>query len=81
MKYTRKGQKPPKLEKYKIYVYRFFADGTLSNAKPCAECTRWMQMAACVGIKYDIYYTDENSTLSKYCKRNPTRYQPYVTYF
>lgn len=66
-----------------MYIYRFFADGTLSNAKPCAECSRWMQIATCVGIHYDIYYTNENSSLSRYQKlqSHPTRYQPYVTYF
>lgn len=72
-----------KSKKYKIYIYRFFSDGTLSNAKPCAECSRWMKIATCVGIKYDIYYTNEHSSLSRYSHshHSPTRYQPYVTYF
>lgn len=80
MKKREKREKREKFQKYKIYIYRFFADGTLSNAKPCAECSRWMNMATCVGIKYDIYYTNEHSNLSR-SPSSPTRYQPYVTYF
>ena len=71
------------MEKYQIYIYRFFADGTLSNAKPCAECSRWLEIVSCIGVKYDIYYTNEESCLVRYRSNKDfcNQYQPYTTYF
>jgi len=70
-----------KRTKYKMYIYRFYADGTMSNAKPCAECTRWMKIAECLGVIYDVYYTDENASLTKYKHDCSHQYLPYSTYW
>ena len=75
-----KREKREKKEKYKLYIYRFYSDGTLSNSKPCAECSRWLILAEAVGITYQIYYTDEHSDLQPY-HYDCIQYLPYNTYF
>lgn len=70
----------PKQKKYKLYIFRFFADGTRSNAKPCAECSRWMSLVKCLGIHYEIYYTDEYEKITSY-KFDCNHYLPSGTYF
>jgi hypothetical protein len=72
--------KHEKKEKCKLYIYRFYADGTLSNSKPCAECSRWLTLAEWVGVIYQIYYTNEKSILQPY-HYDCTQYLPHHTYF
>ena len=69
-----------KAEKYKLYIYRFYSDGTVSNSKPCAECSRWLLLAEYVGVIYEIYYTDEHSNIQPY-QYDCIQYLPYNTYF
>lgn len=69
-----------KHKKYKLYVYRFLSDGELSNAKPCAECSRWMYIASLIGVDYDVYYTDDDKKLKSYDFMS-THYVPKHTYF
>lgn len=69
-----------KREKCKLYVFRFISDGKLANAKPCAECSRWIRLASTVGIDYDIYYTDDNQELKPY-QYDCNHYLPADTYF
>ena len=69
-----------KKKKYKLYVYRFLSDGSVCNAKPCAECSRWMYVASMMGIHYEIYHTDDDKTL-KLFDYNCTHYIPKTTYF
>lgn len=61
-----KNQKKYKKLKFRMYIYRFFDNGTKSLAKPCSECTRWFMIASYLGIHYDIYYTDEDTFLKEY---------------
>ncbi len=67
--------------KFKFYVYRFLSTGELANAKPCAECTRWMSVAHSIGIIYDVYYTDDDQQLKYYDGEDSTHYIPKHTYF
>lgn len=67
-------------KKYKMYVFRFFSTGECSNAKPCAECTRWISIALHLGVHYEIYYTAEDSTLSRF-SGDCNHYSPLTTYF
>ena len=69
-----------KKQKYKMYVFRFFTSGQCCNAKPCAECTRWMWIARRLGVQYDIYYTTEEEQLSQF-KGDSNGYSPVTTYF
>lgn len=66
--------------RYKIYVYRFTSEGKLCNARPCAECTRWVYVSEMLGIYYDIYYTDDDENLKIY-DFHSTQYVPKDTYF
>lgn len=66
--------------RYKIYVYRFTAAGKICNARPCAECTRWVYVAEMLGIYYDIYYTDDDEKLKTFDYFS-TQYVPKDTYF
>lgn len=75
-----KNGKNGKKKKYKMYIFRFFADGTRSNAKPCAECSRWMSLAKCLGIHYEIYYTNEKEQITEY-QFDCNHYLPSGTYF
>lgn len=79
-KLKNKIKKQIKSKKYKLYVYRFLSDGDISNAKPCAECSRWMYVASIIGIDYDVYYTDDDKTLKSYDYMS-THYVPKHTYF
>lgn len=69
-----------KTQKYKMYIYRFLSDGEISNAKPCAECSRWIYIASMIGIKYDINYTDNDGNLKSF-DYDCTHYVPKHTYF
>lgn len=69
-----------KREKCKLYVYRFISDGRLANAKPCAECSRWIQMASCVGIDYEVCHTDDDQNVHTY-NYDCNHYLPADTYF
>ncbi len=69
-----------KKQKYKMYIYRFLSDGEVSNAKPCAECSRWVYVASMLGINYDIYYTNEKGNLEEFTY-DCTHYVPKHTYF
>jgi hypothetical protein len=69
-----------KNQKYKMYIYRFLSDGEISNAKPCAECSRWIYIASMIGIKYDIYYTNDSGELEEF-DYDCTHYVPKHTYF
>jgi tRNA(Arg) A34 adenosine deaminase TadA len=76
-------QKVPRIgkkRKYKMYVYRFYSSGECSNAKPCAECTRWISIASHLGVEYDIYYTSSESTLLRFMG-DCNHYSPLTTYF
>lgn len=75
-----RSPKRVKREKCKLYVYRFISGGKLANAKPCAECSRWIQLAACVGIDYKTYYTDDDQSIQDY-KYDCNQYLPSNTYF
>lgn len=76
----KKSKNKERKEKYKLYIYRFYSDGTVSNSKPCAECSRWLLLAECVGVVYEIYYTDEDSVVQPY-QYDWIQYLPYNTYF
>ncbi len=78
--FLQKLPRPKRREKFKMYVFRFYASGGLANSKPCAECTRWVYLAATVGVEYDIYYTTDEETLSKFTGDSNT-YSPISTYF
>jgi hypothetical protein len=80
---TRCLNKIPKVRKnikFQMYVFRFFAAGECSNAKPCAECTRWVYIAKHLGVYYDIYYTNDDERLSRFSGDCNT-YCPQTTYF
>jgi len=66
--------------KFKLYVYRFLSSGDLANAKPCAECTRWIYTASLFGISYKVYYTNDEGGLNIF-DGNCTHYIPKHTYF
>ena len=70
-----------KTQKYKLYVYRFLSDGSVCNAKPCAECSRWMYVASMMGIHYEIYYTDDDKKLKLFDYNSFHSYMPKNTYF
>ncbi len=70
-----------KTQKYKLYVYRFLSSGTLSNAKPCAECTRWICTANYLGIQYKVFYTDDDEKVKPFDSRDSSNYIPKHTYF
>lgn len=65
-KIERKKYKRSKRLKFRMYIYRFFDNGTKSLAKPCSECTRWMMIASYIGVEYEVYYTDQDTLLKKY---------------
>lgn len=67
-------------QKFKLYIYRFYVDGTVSNAKPCAECSRWLKLVSCLGIHYEVFYSDGNS-MKKYQYECDHLYLPSNTYF
>jgi hypothetical protein len=69
-----------KRTKYKMFIFRFHATGERSNARPCAECSRWIAIAHQIGVEYDIYYTDENQKISLY-RGDCNNYSPLSTYF
>ena len=69
-----------KKQKFKMYIYRFLSDGEIATAKPCAECSRWVYVASMLGIKYDIYYTDNSGELKGF-DYDCTHYVPKHTYF
>ena len=69
-----------KNQKYKMYIYRFLSGGEISNAKPCAECSRWIYIASMIGIKYEIYYTNDQGELEEF-DYDCTHYVPKHTYF
>jgi len=77
-----KKMKVEKIGKYKLYVYRFLTCGSLRDAKPCAECTRWIYMANSIGVHYEVYYTDDDETIKSYTDFDSTHhYIPKNTYF
>ena len=52
----------------------------MANAKPCAECSRWLRLATHVGVDYQIFYTNDDQQIQNYqydCKT----YLPSNTYF
>jgi len=72
--------KSGKREKFKMFVFRFYSSGECSNAKPCAECSRWIWIARHLGIEYDIYYTSDRESLVRF-RGDGNTYSPTRTYF
>ena len=67
--------------KFRLYVYRFLSSGELANAKPCAECTRWIYTASTIGLHYEVFYTNDEGKLETFDGDNCTHYIPKHTYF
>jgi hypothetical protein len=72
--------KSNRTKRFKLYVFRFWVDGTLSDARPCAECCRWFMVARRIGIHYDVYHTNEDGDVVKYDYRTG-QYNPEFTYY
>jgi cytidine deaminase len=45
-------------KKYRIYILRFYRDGTLSIAKPCIRCAQLIYKCWDLGIKLRVYFWD-----------------------
>lgn len=75
------SRQPRRRQKFDLIVIRVMANETLSSAKPCAECSRWIRVAYGMGVDYTVYYTDSDGTLHRFDNQTSSKYIPQSTYF
>jgi hypothetical protein len=74
-------RKAVRREKFDLIVIRIMANGQLSSAKPCAECSRWIRVAQGIGVEYTVFYSDVDGTLKQFDDQPSSKYIPKNTYF